>query len=146
MRSIESDKLQALWMRWVCSMYSEILWRKLSGSLNTTGIAILDSSCKKKKIKIKNNQKNSADKRAGTYRNELHTRSDSKCDAEYFTPNKSSMILFNAYATIMPFNCRRKDKNMCFIFSVFWCSFKLWWLQKKNAICSREKSKDFSHD
>lgn len=45
MRSIESDKLQALWMRWVCSMYSDILCRKLSGSLNTTGIAILDSSC-----------------------------------------------------------------------------------------------------
>lgn len=45
MRSIESGKLQALWMRWVCSMYSDILCRKLSGSLNTTGIAILDSSC-----------------------------------------------------------------------------------------------------
>lgn len=45
MRSMESDRVQALWMRWVCSMYSDILWRKLRGSLNTMGIVILDSSC-----------------------------------------------------------------------------------------------------
>jgi hypothetical protein len=30
-------------------MYSVILWRKLSGSLNTTGIVILDNSCNGKK-------------------------------------------------------------------------------------------------
>lgn len=55
---MESDKPQALWMRWVCSMYSEILWRKLSGSLNTTGIAILDSSCKNRHERILNNKTN----------------------------------------------------------------------------------------
>lgn len=58
MRSIESDKLQALWMRWVCSMYSDILCRKLSGSLNTTGIAILDSSCECTRKRHTNEQTN----------------------------------------------------------------------------------------
>lgn len=36
--------LLALWMRYMCSMYSVIRWRKLSGSLKTIGIVILDSS------------------------------------------------------------------------------------------------------
>lgn len=48
MRSIESESVQALWMRYVCSMYSVILCKKLSGSLKTIGIVILDSSCKDK--------------------------------------------------------------------------------------------------
>lgn len=43
--SMESDSAQALEMRYVCSMYSLILCRKLSGSLNTMGMVILDSSC-----------------------------------------------------------------------------------------------------
>lgn len=47
-RSIESESVQALWMRYVCSMYSVILCKKLSGSLKTIGIVILDSSCKEK--------------------------------------------------------------------------------------------------
>lgn len=53
---MESGRLQALWMRWVCSMYSEILWRKLSGSLNTTGMAILDNSYKREATTVKRNQ------------------------------------------------------------------------------------------
>lgn len=51
MRSMESDRLQAWWMRCVCSMYSEILCRKLRGSLNTTGMAIFDSSCSRRQNK-----------------------------------------------------------------------------------------------
>lgn len=50
MRSMESDSEQALLMRYVCSMYSVILCRKLSGSLRTMGIVIFDSSCAKRKF------------------------------------------------------------------------------------------------
>lgn len=61
MRSMESDKVQALWMRWVCSMYSVSRWRKLRGSLNSMGIVILDSSCDStariQKTHKKNNRK-----------------------------------------------------------------------------------------
>lgn len=49
MRSMESDSEQALLMRYVCSMYSVILCRKLSGSLRTMGIVIFDSSCAERK-------------------------------------------------------------------------------------------------
>lgn len=42
--SIESDCEQAFWMRYVWSIYSEILCRKLRGSLNTMGMVIFDSS------------------------------------------------------------------------------------------------------
>lgn len=45
MRSIGSDREQALLMRYVCSMYSVILCKKLRGSLKTMGIVIFDSSC-----------------------------------------------------------------------------------------------------
>ena len=33
----------ALWMRYVCSIYSVSRWRKLKGSLNITGMVILES-------------------------------------------------------------------------------------------------------
>lgn len=46
-RSMESGSEQALLMRYVCSMYSVILCRKLSGSLRTIGMVIFDSSCVK---------------------------------------------------------------------------------------------------
>lgn len=45
--STESVAALAWWMSLVCSMYSANLWRKLSGSLNITGMAILDNSWKK---------------------------------------------------------------------------------------------------
>lgn len=45
--STESVIALAWWMRWVCSMYSVNRWRKLRGSLNTTGMAIFDSSWKR---------------------------------------------------------------------------------------------------
>ena len=34
----------ALWMRYVCSIYSVSRWRKLKGSLNITGMVIVESS------------------------------------------------------------------------------------------------------
>lgn len=39
----------ALWMRYVCSIYSVSRWRKLKGSLNITGMVILESSYLTKK-------------------------------------------------------------------------------------------------
>lgn len=45
--STESVIALAWWMRWVCSMYSVSRWRKLRGSLNTTGMAIFDNSWKR---------------------------------------------------------------------------------------------------
>ncbi len=45
--SIESSKALAWWMRYVCSIYSVSLCRKLSGSLKITGMVILDSSWNK---------------------------------------------------------------------------------------------------
>ena len=42
--STGSENELALWMRYVCSMYSVSRCRKLRGSLNMTGIVILDSS------------------------------------------------------------------------------------------------------
>lgn len=44
---MELGSEQALLMRYVCSMYSVILCRKLSGSLRTIGMVIFDSSCVK---------------------------------------------------------------------------------------------------
>ena len=44
MRCMESGSVQALLSRYVCSMYSEILCRKLRGSLKAIGMVILDSS------------------------------------------------------------------------------------------------------
>lgn len=43
-RSVALESELALWMRYVCSMYSVSRCRKLSGSLNITGIVIFDSS------------------------------------------------------------------------------------------------------
>lgn len=54
---MESGSEEALLMRYVCSMYSVILCRKLSGSLRTIGIVIFDSSCVKRKKKAKKKQK-----------------------------------------------------------------------------------------
>lgn len=48
--SIESSKELAWWMRYVCSIYSVSLCRKLSGSLKITGMVILDSSWKRYEI------------------------------------------------------------------------------------------------
>lgn len=45
--SMESVVVLAWWMRWVCSMYSDNLCRKLRGSLNITGMAIFDNSYKR---------------------------------------------------------------------------------------------------
>lgn len=42
--STESENELALWMRYVCSIYSVSRCRKLKGSLNITGMVILDSS------------------------------------------------------------------------------------------------------
>lgn len=49
--SMESDELFAWWMRYVCSMYSEMRCRKLSGSLKTTGMVILDSSWRRRRVR-----------------------------------------------------------------------------------------------
>lgn len=42
--SVVLESELALWMRYVCSMYSVSRCRKLRGSLNITGIVIFDNS------------------------------------------------------------------------------------------------------
>lgn len=118
-------------------MYSEILWRKLSGSLNTTGIAILESSCKsmrEHKRLTEQIMRRNAQRRRQTLKRYL----------------KSSFRIF--YATIQkntPTFNSRSDIHRCFIFiqailvlsggckNNFQADFRR---------LSREKSKVFSND